>query len=304
LASQKEESADSLLPRRVFAVSDFEVSDGVLKFFDFKGFFKKKSVLVREIPVSEIDNIESFWNEISVTWNGVTNIFFKKNSFESFTELRDKVRGLIAENQKALQEKEASRLRSVELSKMVSSFLPVIDVVFDLLRGLNVKKVNWSYIEGHFASLGKSFSFESEDFPSFFLDFALLSDAVFLQSPQKVTKEILAIIRLIHEYFDALKERTEFAGVRPSSEDVKALIDSYLALNDVFLGKMVGDKNSPREIDFLRKLLGKLTAETNFKVNVEGIMSCIDAFNVEGEVEEVIGQARAIFKESLTQIAE
>jgi len=50
--------------------------------------------------------------------------------------------------------------------------------------------------------------------------------------------------------------------------------------------------------------LGKLTAETNFKVNVEGIMSCIDAFNVEGEVEEVIGQARAIFKESLTQIAE
>ena len=101
--TEANENPESLLQKKVIAVSRFEILNGVLKFFNAKGLVRKKIAVVRSIPVNEISAIESYRDELSITWNGVTNIFFKKNSFESFSDLRDKIRAMIDESQIALQ---------------------------------------------------------------------------------------------------------------------------------------------------------------------------------------------------------
>ncbi|MCW4003168.1 MAG: hypothetical protein NWE95_04555 [Candidatus Bathyarchaeota archaeon] len=258
--------------------------------------------MVREIPIDEIGSVESYWNELSITWNGVTNIFFKKNSFESFSELRDKVRLLIDENQKVLQEKEASRLRGVELAMMVGAVLPVVDAVFDVLRGLHVKKIDWSPIEAQWSPVGKSWNFETQNLHPLSLDLSLMSDSIALQSSKKVAKEGFVVLKLIRGYFDGLKVADDFSDVHPNFKDAMALVDAYFALNDVFLGKIVGDKNVVKECGFLEGLLQKLGDETNFKVNFEELNACVGRLDVGVDVEGVVGEVRAIFKEQLSQM--
>ena len=77
------------------AVSKVEVSDDVAKFFVAKGFLKKKWIVVKEIPLHEIEHIEKFGNELSVTWKGVTDTFFTKKKIDVFSKLVGQVNGIL-----------------------------------------------------------------------------------------------------------------------------------------------------------------------------------------------------------------
>ena len=44
-------------------------------------------------------------------------------------------------------------------------------------------------------------------------------------------------------------------------------------LNDLFLGKVVGDKENSEEISQLESVLQNLAGETNFKVNIDELKS-------------------------------
>ena len=74
-------------------VAKVEVSDNIAKFFAAKGLGKKQWIVVREIPVLEIERIEKFGNELSVTWKGVTDSFFTKEKTDLFSKLVDQVNG-------------------------------------------------------------------------------------------------------------------------------------------------------------------------------------------------------------------
>ena len=76
-------------------VSKVEVSDNIVKFFAAKGLFKKQWIVVKEIPLLEIEHIEKFGNELSVTWKGTTYTFFSKEKTDIFSKLVDQVNGII-----------------------------------------------------------------------------------------------------------------------------------------------------------------------------------------------------------------
>jgi hypothetical protein len=60
----------------------YEISDNKIKFFDTKGFLKKCWVLIKEIPIQEINGIESFGNELKITWNAEVYTFVSKKDSE------------------------------------------------------------------------------------------------------------------------------------------------------------------------------------------------------------------------------
>ena len=76
-------------------VSKVEVSDNIVKFFAAKGLLKKQWIVVKEIPLLEIEHIEKFGNELSVTWKGATYTFFSKEKTDLFSKLVDQVNGIL-----------------------------------------------------------------------------------------------------------------------------------------------------------------------------------------------------------------
>jgi len=302
LTEKNNDNPEKLLPRRVFKVSDFEISNGILKFFNSKGLIRKKTVIVSEIPISEIGNVESYRNELSVTWNGVNNIFFKKNSFKSFTELRDKLRSMLEESKISLEKNAKLGQRKIELSTTIKAIVPVVDTCFDILMSLNLKIPNWKHIAQLCSNLDQNLTINNKELPSLTLDFSKISPAVELQETQNVANEVRIPLKSIHEYFGELKVKDDLADMHPNLQETATLVDSYYTLNDIFFGKVVGDKDNKQEYQHLEDSLLYLSEATNFKVNVDKIRVSIDRFDVEDDKDTVVGDTREIFTAQLSQL--
>jgi hypothetical protein len=89
--SREYQAKKSLFQRRVVAVTEYELLEDSIRFFDKKGFMKQSRVLIREIFLSEITRIDVQGNELSVTSNGVISIFFLRNNSMSFDSLAEKI---------------------------------------------------------------------------------------------------------------------------------------------------------------------------------------------------------------------
>lgn len=84
----------TLFLKRLIVVTKYELYNNTVKFFDAGGLLKSRLVLIKQIPINEISSIESLGNELSLTWNGVTYLFFMKYDARSVTELREKIRSM------------------------------------------------------------------------------------------------------------------------------------------------------------------------------------------------------------------
>ena len=291
-----------LVSKRAFVVTDFELSNDVLKFYNLKGFFKKKREVVQEIPVQTINAVEGQGNALIITWNGVTDIFSKKNRLDSFAELKDKLRALLAEREIAQQKNEKFEKRKFEFSATIKAILPVVDECFNILINLNEKRIDWSHITWYCDSLGKNLNITNQTLSALSLDFAKVADAVALQSPANTANEVGNLLRLVSGYFRGLGIDNDLVDMHPNSHDSVVLVDSYLALNDVFLGKIVGDKDNKDEYLFLENSLSYLSEATNFKVNVDELKADIDKFDSVADKQNVVEDARDLFRTSLSQI--
>lgn len=303
LTVQSEENKKSPDPKKIFAISSFELSNGFLQFYDLKGMIKKKSTLVMKIPVEEIDSIESFPNELSVTWNGVTNIFFKKNSSECFSDLRDKIRALLEENQVALQKRQNTDLRQSELLALFKGVVPVIDVCFDVLMLLHEKRPDWPKINQISVNMLHDLPLTWKTLPALSLDFSSFSHAAVTKKPEVVSTEAYSLLWAIHDYFFSLNHQDNAVDAHLDFRNAIVLVDSYFALNDVFLGEVVGDKDNKEEHLFLEESLKVLAEATSFKVDVEALEAGFARFGVEGKNGSAIVDTRAIFKAQLIQLA-
>ena len=81
--------------RRIIVVTEYQFSDNAIKFFVMAGFLKNQLVLVKQIPIKEIKSVESFGNELSITSNGITEIFYMKFDSKTVTELREKILSML-----------------------------------------------------------------------------------------------------------------------------------------------------------------------------------------------------------------
>jgi hypothetical protein len=283
-------------------VTRVEVVDNAVKFFVAKGFRKKRWVAIKEIPVYEITSVENFGNELSVTWKGVTDTFFMKEKAESLGKLRDEVNGILEEHQKSLENNEKATLRRNELLGVINASIGIIDLSFDVLFGLQAKRINWQQVEDHSNGFGENLSFTGQTMPPLNLDFSNVSSAIKRQVPKETSKEAYNILKTIYGYFNGLSIDDDLKDYRPNLQNAKALILAYYTLNDLLLGRVVGDKENKKENSQLETVLQNLANETNFKVNIDELKGSIDKMGLEADRESVIEDSRGIFKEQLKQL--
>ena len=276
-------------------IAKYEVSDNSVKFFAAKGFPKKRWVLIKQIPISEVTSVESFGNELSLTWNGAVYSFVFNKKTESFSALRDQIRGFLESQLKVVEGSDKTGLRKSDFSGLVGGSLGVVDLLFDVLMGLHAKRVDWAGLEGCAGRLGGSWSFSGQTVMPLKLDFSGVSAAIQSQAPKEVAKETFAVLKSIHVYFEALKPQGELEpGL--NVRNVKALVLAYYMLNDLLFGKVVGEQDGQKEsLAFEGMLLG-LSDESNFKVNFVELKEKMDGLDVEDGKENAVRESRAIFR--------
>jgi copper chaperone CopZ len=137
--------------------------------------------------------------------------------------------------------------------------------------------------------------------PPLNLDFSKISSVIKSQIPKETSNEAFSILKALYGYFNGLNLDEDIKENHPNFRDVKAVILAYFILNDVFLGKVVGDKEITEEVSQLEGVLQNLAGETNFKVNVDELKGNIDKMGLDSDKEKVIERSRKIFKEQLKQ---
>jgi hypothetical protein len=293
-----------LTAKNEFIVSDYLISDGMLKFYYEKGLLKQNRVLVREIPISKISSIEHFWNELSITWGNAIDVFRKKDDFESFNEkVTSRVQAIIDENRKTQEKQENVNSRNKAIEAILNDVLPVIDVLFDTLRDLHAKTVDWAGIEETFVILQNSINVATQSLPPLTLDYTKLSAAIPKQDPREVSNQVYAILKSIFEYFSSLRQNDTVPEVHPNLDDAAMLVNSYYLFNGIMLAKIVNQTDNELEIHSFERLQQKLAKNTNFKLDLAGLLVRMRTLSIdEGNSNHIIGDSRKRFKEQLSQL--
>ncbi len=309
MSTKKDQPADDAAKKKQpvnvgVEVSKVEIADSKVKFFVAKGRRKKHWVSVKEIPILEIEHIESSDNQLTVTWKGVADSFYTKDKIVSFTALVEQVNGILEEQRanqlKTAEANEKNTQRKNELQAVIEKSIHIVDSSFDVLIGLQDKRISWPQVEAFANELSTNLNFTGQTLPPLVLDYSKIVSAVKAQVPRDASKEAFDILKALNGYFDALKPEEDAKENPLNFQTTKTLISVYFMLNDLLLARFVGDKTNSREIGELEAALQSL-AEVNFKVDVEALKGSI---SVEGEKQVAIDDSRAIFKDQLKKLSE
>ncbi|HEX7481985.1 MAG TPA: hypothetical protein VF350_00770 [Candidatus Bathyarchaeia archaeon] len=275
-------------------ITKYEISDNKIKFFDAKGFLKKRWVLIKEIPIQEISGVESFGNELKITWNEEVNIFVSKKNTELIISLFDQIQSLLKEQQKTIENNEKSYPRKSDLTKVMG----VIDLSFDILMGLNEKTIDWVHLEGYATELFDSFRLNAGAFLN--LNFVNVSTAIKSQIVEETLKEAYRILKSIYEYFDELKPEANQKDNNVNIANAKNLILAYYMLNDILFGKVVSEVDNEKESLALETVIINLANGSDVKINIKDLKSGIYRLGVEADRDRICKDIRAKFTENLS----
>jgi hypothetical protein len=230
--------------------------------------------------------------EIKTTPNGKTTTA----TFKIFNRKFEAYQKLTEDNGQVL-------LRRNELLGVIKASIGIVDLSFDILMGLQKKRINWQRLEDYSKDLGENFSFTGQSMPTLNLNFQKISSAIKRQVPKETSKEADNILKVIHGYFGSLSLDDDIKESVPNFLSAKTIILSYYTLNDLLLGKVVGDKETKKEIHQLESVLQILANNTEFKVNIEELKASIDKVIPENDLQSVIDGSRGIFKEQLKHLS-
>jgi hypothetical protein len=277
-------------------VTKAEIFDNTLRFFAKKGFLKKRLVTVKEIPVYEITDIESFSNTLTITWRGVKDTFVTMENPELFVNLRDRVKTTLEEQQIDKDTWKAA-IRRNEILAVLDASVGIIDFSFNVLIGIHKRQIDWQRLNDYSSEdLLNTFSFTGQFMPPLDFDFLKISSAIENQNLEETSKEAYDILKVIYNYFDNLSLTDDLKESVPNFVNAKAIILSYYTLNYLLLGKVAGEKENANEYNQLKSVLELLANDTTFKVNIEALKNSMDKVIPENYSESEIVKTREIFK--------
>ncbi|MCW3994845.1 MAG: hypothetical protein NWE98_01685 [Candidatus Bathyarchaeota archaeon] len=279
-----------------------EVVGDNVEFSVRKGLFRKRWFPIKRIPVYEIQAMELAESQISISWQEFADSFAYKKKNESFVKLRDQIISLLEERKKALEREQKALLRKNDLTGAINASINVVDLSFDILMALQVKRINWNRIESYANGLGKGLNFAGPTIVPFNLDFSQVHAAIKEQEPKETTKETLSVLNSIYGYFNGLSPEDDIAETHPNFKDTKAVISAYYMLNDLLLGRVVGERDSKNESAALETTLMGLASETKFKMNVDELKGYFDNVLAGSDFEGVVEEVREVFRGQLKQL--
>ena len=254
------EPASATKPQKSLIVARYEFAQDTLKFLTKQGLFSKKWVAIMEIPVLDISKVDAVGNEIGITWNANTQWFSYPKKTESFNKLRDELNVLLEEHRQTEQQKQKALQKKSDLTTVISASVGAVDLSFDILMGLQLKRVDWRRLIGYTEVL--NLNFRGQALEPLTVDFSKVSAAVKSEVPKEAIHATFEALKQIYGYFDSLKPEEKLPDVHPSFADARAVILAYYMLNDLLLAKVVGDKDTAKEDTALEAVLDKLDAES------------------------------------------
>lgn len=278
-----------------------ELTESSIKFYTEGGHLKRQKEIAREIPIADIENINRFGNELSISWKGTTDMFVIEK-----TELVDKINERIAETmkeqKKTSEDRETAKQKRNELTRILSVAVEIVDSLFDILRGLQ-GRVDWARVEGYLERSEENVrNFTCQTTRTVNLELTKLSSAIKERLPGETSKETYGILRSLYEYFSELTKNEFPEKIHPNYHDAKTTILAYYTLNDIILGTIVGDEEIGKESNELVTMLDDLSKATDLKIDVDAIKDVINKIGLEKGKESVIEESRAVFKQQLEEL--
>lgn len=299
--SSQEKKPETKPNSKRLAVDKYEFTDNIVKFFIAKGFLKKRWVALKEIPINEITNVESYGNELNITCNNAVHFFVLKKKSELFSSLSEQIRVLLEERSRTAVGSEKADQRKRDLTVLVDTSIGSIDILFDIFISLNGKRVNWARLESYLDSTANNLNIDEKTLIPLTWNFAKVSDSINRQLPKETSKEAYNVLKMIYGYFDTLETDDSPRDAALNIQKVKAVILSYFILNDLMLGKVIGEKDDQEEIFELEDVLFSLNKDSTAMVNFAAIKTNLDKLDFEAENNNLVEDTRTIFKENLKQ---
>jgi len=293
-----QEKSSNKFPDEKLTIEKYELSDIALKFFKAKGMLKKHWVLVIEIPISEIISIENLGDELTVTWKGSDYKFISKKK-ESFSSLVEQIRVLQEKQKKATETEKEVTQRKTELTELIHSSIDVVDLAFNIIMGLNRKRVDWVRLESYANGLESKHGSKELSQSHLVLDFAKIAAAIKKQDPKTASKETFAILKILFGHVNNLKLGDYKKDSDLMLNNVQAVILAYYVLNDLMLGKIVNDSEGDKEFFALENILSSLASESNFRISFDQLKLGVNKLSAVEEHGGIIEDTRAIFREQL-----
>ena len=169
----------------------------------------------------------------------------KKNA-ESFGKLCDEVNTMLEEQRKTLENSEKASLRRNDLTGVINASIGIVDLSFDILMGLQEKRVNWKRLEGYSSGLGENLSFNGQTMAPLNLDFSKISLTIKKQVAKETSKEAYSVLKLIYGYFNGLSLDDNPTETCPNFQNAVGVILAYYTLNDMLLGRIVDEKDNKK----------------------------------------------------------
>ena len=241
-----------------------EFVDDTIRFHAEKGRLRNRKEIIKEIPVTDVESIKQFGDELSVTWKGVTDVFVIEEVALA-EKIREKVNEHLEEQRKIEQNLATMSLRLKKLSVVA---LEIVDSLFDVLRSLQ-KRIDWKQIESYSKRsevAGKRLMNQTSGAVN--LDFSKLLLTVEKHLPEETSKETYDLLRTMHDYFLLASKNKLTDENHPEHKDTKKTILAYYTLNDIILSITVGEKDNQKEINQLMTLLESLPNATDLKINI------------------------------------
>lgn len=279
-----------------------EFIDNTIKFHIEKGRLKKRKILVREIPMADIEGMDRVGNELSITWKGTTDIFVIEETELAGTIFK-RIPKISREQKKMFEDKEVAKQKRNEISKIVSVAMEIADSLFDILRSLH-GWVEWNRVEDFSKRFEENAGrLTDQKMKTIELDFTKLSLAIKERLPEEISKETYNLLRLLHDYFRGLDSEDEsLKEIHPNYYDAKTTIQAHYLLNDIILGTILEDEEIGKEHNELLITLEGLSKGTGLKININAIKDVIAKLGVEKGKESVIEKSRAVFRQQLKDL--
>jgi hypothetical protein len=207
------------------------------------------------------------------------------------------------QQEKFIEDVTRSTSRRIELLRIITDSMRIVDLLFNILIGLQKKRVNWQQLEDYCKDFEENYSFVGTSMPSVNLSFKKISESLRNKISKETSEEAFLLLKDIYNYFDTLNLEVDIKDGVPNFLSAKAIILSYFTLNDLLLGKVVGEKVNRKETHQLEKVLQTLNNNTDFKVDIYGLKTIIDRLIPEPEMENVIDTSREIFRQQLNHLS-
>jgi len=279
-----------------------EFIDNLIKFHISKGRLRKRSEVIRQIPLADIEGMDRVGKEISVTWKGITDIFVIEEE-ESAGAIFKKIPKASRKQKKVFEDKEVAKQERNEISNTVSVTMNIVDSLFDILRSLH-GWVDWDRVDDFLKCSEKNAaSLTDQEVKIIELDFTKLSSAIKERLPEETSKETYNVLRLLHDYFGGLDSENEFLKeIHPNQYDAKKAIQAHYLLNDIVLGTMLEDEEIGKEHDELLITLEELAKGAGLKININAVKNVIAKVGANKGKESFIEKSRAVFRQQLKDL--